>query len=198
MSFITEEIFQKLPPIPGSVRPSALIVAAYPMADDSRRHPEAAAGFAVLQELTRLVRGLRSEFGIPPSRAVALAVAVNDDFTQLDFLRAHAGLIESLTWAASIDFDGHEAAKEGSVTLVGTGFEVYAYVRDAIDVKAEVIKLRKSIAKTERLMETTDRKLASPGFLSNAGEEIVEKERAKKREFTEKLSRMREYLSQLE
>ena len=83
------------------------------------------------------------------------------------------------------------------MTLVGTGFEVYVYVRDAIDLEAEVAKLKKNLEKTERLLAQADRKLANPGFLKNASEEIVEKERTKQAEFQAKVDKMRSYLSQL-
>jgi len=197
LSFMTEEIFQQLPAIPGSDREPALVVAHYPVASDERANPESAASFAVLQEVVRLVRGLRSEFGVAPSRKISFAFAPGPDFDQIAFLRGHVDLIESLTTADQISFDGAETERTGSVTLVGTGYELYVFVRDAIDVTAEVAKLEREIAKTEKLLETAERKLSSQGFLDNAGEEVIEREREKQREFSEKLHRQRAYLEDL-
>jgi len=84
------------------------------------------------------------------------------------------------------------------VTVVGNGFEAYVYVRDAIDLDAELKKLRGSVEKTVKLLQQSEKKLANQGFLSNASDEIVEKERRKRDEFAGKLVRLQAYLDELE
>jgi valyl-tRNA synthetase len=197
MSFITEEIYQKLPDIPESERSEALIVGQYPQEDHRREAPADAAAFASLQELVRAVRTLRSEFTIPPARTIRFAVRCETTFPHTDFFSRHRGLIELLTTAEQTSYGTQTPEREGSVTLVGTGFEVYAYVRDAIDLDAEVAKLKKNLEKTEKLLAQTERKLANEGFLKNASEEVVEKERSKQAEFAGKVEKMRDYLEQL-
>ncbi len=61
LPFLTEEIYQKLPR-----KQDACIVAPYPEKRADRVFPEEAESYAVLQELVRLIRTLRSEFTIPP------------------------------------------------------------------------------------------------------------------------------------
>jgi len=197
MSFITEEIYQQLPEIPESTRPAALIAAEYPTVQDERRAPEAALAFASLQELVRLVRTLRSEFTVPPSQKIRFAVRSEIDFPHLDYLRAHTDLIQLLTTAQEISFGTDEVDRTGSVTVVGNGFEAYVYVRDAIDLDAELKKLRISVEKTGKLLQQSEKKLGNPGFLNNASDEVVEKERRKRDEFAGKLVKLREYLDEL-
>jgi valyl-tRNA synthetase len=197
VSFITEEIYQKLPPIPEYEASGALIAASYPRVQADREAPADADAFASLQELVRAVRALRSEFTIPPAQRIRFAVRCEPSFAHTDYFASHRDLIELLTSAESTSYSADEPETAGSVTLVGTGFEVYVYVRDAIDLEAEVAKLTKNLEKTERLLVQADRKLANPGFLKNASEEIVEKERTKQAEFQAKVDKMRSYLSQL-
>ncbi len=197
MSFITEEIYQQLPEIPESTRPAVLIAAEYPTVQDERRAPEAALAFASLQELVRLVRTLRSEFTVPPSQKVRFAVRSEIDFAHLEYLRSHSNLIGLLTTAQEISFGTDEVDRAGSVTVVGSGFEAYVYVRDAIDLDAELKKLRSSVEKTRKLLQQSEKKLDNPGFLSNASGEIVEKERGKRDEFAGKLAKLQEYLDEL-
>ena len=198
MSFITEEIYQQLPEIPESPRPAALIAAEYPAVREDRRNSQAASAFASLQELVRLVRTLRSEFAVPPSQKVRFAVRAEIDFAHLDYLRSQADLIELLTTSQEIVFGTDEVDRTGSVTVVGTGFEAYVYVRDAIDLDAELKKLRGSVEKTRKLFDQAEKKLSNPGFLSNASEEIVDKERRKRDEFAGKLTKLQAYLQELE
>ncbi|MFW6292455.1 MAG: valine--tRNA ligase [Spirochaetota bacterium] len=197
VSFITEEIYQKLPAIPEYEASDALITASYPRVQADREAPRDAAAFASLQELVRAVRALRSEFTIPPAQKIRFAVRCESGFVDTEYFAEHADLIELLTGADSTSYATEQPETAGSVTLVGTGFEVYVYVRDAIDLDAEVAKLTKNLEKTERLLAQTEKKLDNPGFLKNASDEIVEKERAKRAEFQAKVEKMKSYLSQL-
>ncbi len=198
MSFITEEIYRKLPPIPGRDRAEALIVAEYPRASDDRRHESVAEAFGSLQDLIRSVRTLRSEFTIPPAQKVRFSVRCEEGFAHLRFFEEHSELTELLASAEGTTYGRDEVDRAGSVTLVGNGYQVYVYVRDAIDLQKEVAKLRKDLEKTERLLVQTEKKLQNQGFLSNAGEEVIEKERAKQAEFSGKVEKVRAYLAELE
>ena len=198
MSFITEEIYAKLPDIPGKTREEALIVSPYPRSTSDREHPAVADAFGVLQDLVRSVRTLRSEFTIPPAQKVRFAVRCADGFAHLEFLREHKELIELLSTAESTTYGAEAVDQQGSVTLVGNGFEVYVYVRDAIDLEKEVAKLKKDLEKTEKLLIATEKKLQNQGFLSNAGEEVIEKERGKQAEFRGRVDKIRAYLNELE
>jgi valyl-tRNA synthetase len=197
MSFITEEIYQKLPEIPEAPRSDALIVAEYPADRSDREAPAVAAAFASLQELIRSVRSLRSEFTIPPAQRIHFAVRCEPGFAHTGFFEEHRALVELLTTAERTTYETTPPETSGSVTLVGTGFEVYVYVREAIDLEAEVAKLSRNLEKTERLLAQTEKKLANPGFLSNAGEEVISKERQKQEEFAAKVGKMSNYLTQL-
>jgi valyl-tRNA synthetase len=198
MSFVTEEIYQKLPAIPNTERAPALIVARYPEPQSEREAPEFAAAFASLQELVRLVRTLRSEFTIAPSRQIRFAVECGPHFTHTSYLAEHRALIEMLTSSEGTEYGTTRPDTRGSVTLVGNGFQVFVFVRDAIDVAAEVAKLRKNLDKTEKLLVQTEKKLSNQGFLSNAGDAVIAKERGKRDEFAGIAEKLRSYLEQLE
>jgi valyl-tRNA synthetase len=196
MSFITEEIFDRLPDFPGKAE--AAIIAPYPQATDEREAPEIAARFASLEELVRLVRTLRSEFTIPPAKRIAFEIKFEGDFTASHFLKEHAELIRMLTAAGDIGFVRSGPSREGSIALVGVGFEVYVYVRDVIDVSAQLSRLEKNRKKTAKQLEATRRKLENPGFLQNAGEEVVEKEREKEQELSRQVEKLDLYLAELQ
>jgi len=198
MSFVTEEIYQKLPAIPETKRSAALIVAPYPKAEPGRDAPIEAAAFASLQELVRLVRTLRSEFTIPPARKIRFVVECGSDFAHGDFFEQHSELIEMLTTAERTSYGTERPDASGSVTLVGNGFQVFVFVRDAINVEDEVKKIKKNLEKTEKLFVQSEKKLANQGFLSNAGEEVIAKERAKRDEFAGIVAKLKSYLAQLE
>jgi valyl-tRNA synthetase len=196
VSFITEEIYQKLPEF-SETRSESIIVAPYPHTQDSRVAPEIARDFASLQQLVRAVRTLRSEFTIPPSRVVNIHVRTEADFVSTPFLMEHTELIRMLVTGDQISFSHGAPDGSGSIAVVGTGFEVYVFIRDAIDVDAEIARLKKAVEKTQIQLAGAEKKLANAGFLEKAGEQVVQKEREKRDELSRRIDKMTGYLAEL-
>ncbi len=192
LPYITEEIYQKLPK-----RDESCISASYPEGGEGRSFPEEAAAYASLQELVRLVRTLRSEFTIPPDRKIKVAVKVEKGFFAADYFRRHEDLARLLMGAQEVSVSESQARKTGSIAVVGTGFEAFAFIRDAIDVPKEAERLRKEIRKTEDYVAQTEKKLSNQGFLDKAKPEVVAEQRAKKEESIRKITKMKDYLKEL-
>ena len=77
------------------------------------------------------------------------------------------------------------------------GYEVFSFVREAIDVDAEIKKLESEIEKASKSLEGTMKKLSNPQFLQNAKSEAVAKEQGKKAEFEEKIRKSEEHIALL-
>ena len=190
LSFLTEEIYQKLPNTQGNI-----ITARYPLADKSRADGNLAENFILLQDLVQKVRTLRSEFTIPPSKKITLAVRC--DASLLDFFTEAADLIASLVKADGISFVTEEGDFPGAVTAVGKGFEAHALIRDLIDLDKEIDRMKKTVEKNKKLMMQTEKKLANENFTSRAPAEIIAKEKEKLVEFEQAIVKMEAYLKDL-
>ena len=191
MSFMTEEIYQKLP-----VSGDALITAAYPDADPALDNTELAENFGQLQELVQAVRTLRSEFNLPPSRKIKARVQTSDASLE-GFLKDEEELIASLIQSDDMALMGAGEDLSGSVAAVGKSFEVHVYIRDLIDVEKEKQKLQKNLEKNKKMMESTEKKLSNEKFTSKAPEEVIAKEKEKLEEFRNAIEKMTAYLSEL-
>jgi valyl-tRNA synthetase len=212
MSFISEEIFQRLPSdlVPAdksgtlrgyrgtsgdsSGRAKAAIVGAYPQPNDERRNEDAVAaanGFSGLQELVRGIRTMRSEFTIPPNRTFDLYVRYGDGREDLGtFFERNSDLVALLGGVEAMEIGTDSTRRGGAVAVVGSGFEAYLYIRDLIDVEGQIARLDKSIAKTMKGLKQAEGKLNSEGFLQKAKPEVVEKEREKAADLRDQLTRM--------
>lgn len=224
MSFISEEIFQRLPSdlVPadgtgtlagyrrtdekesaagGTGRAVAAIVGRYPQPQEERRNAEsvrAATGFTGLQELVRGVRTMRSEFTIPPNRTFDLYVRYGDGRDDLGtFFEGNKDLVALLGGIDTLEIGTDASRRAGSIAVVGSGFEAYLYIRDLIDIDAQLARLEKSIAKTMKGLKQAEGKLKSEGFLSKAKPEVVEKEREKAADLRDQLERMETVRSEL-
>ncbi len=192
LSFITEEIYSKLPQTEG-----ALITSAYPEVSKDFEFTDTAENFALLQDLIRGIRTLRSEFTIPPEKKIPVTVYMQDGFKADDFFTGHQNIIAQLVNTDDLKLTKDKPSIEGSVASAGTGFEAYVYIRDVIDVDKELAKLKKEQQNVQKLVKQTEGKLKNERFLSNAPEDVVEKEKGKLLEFTERAEKVAFYIDEL-
>jgi len=206
LSFVTEEIFQKLPrrsvgdggsgAAPAAGDGAWLISEPYPEPNPERSEPLLASRFESLQELVRLARTLRSEFQIPPEAKMRLAIRFEPGFEGSDFLREKAPLVGLLVNGPALEVV--QSRPEGTIALVGRGFEAFAFVKDAVDAAKLVDKLRKEIERDRQFASRTEAKLANPGFVSAAPEEVVAKERVKLEETRRRADKYTRYVEELQ
>ncbi len=192
LSFITEEIYQKLPQTEGS-----LITAEYPKSCGQNNYPETDESFTLLQDLIRGIRTLRSEFTIPPEKKIPVTVFMESSFKAEKFFISHKSLIAQLVNTDNLVLTTEKPSIDGSVASAGTGFEAYVFIRDVIDIEKEVAKLRKEQQKMAQMIKQTEGKLKNGKFLSNAPDDVIEKEKSKLAEFTERAEKVSFYINEL-
>ncbi len=194
LSFLTEEIYQKLPNHSGDV-----ISAPYPEAKAEWDDSDADSAMEYLQEIVRVIRASRSSLGIGPEKKIKVVIRPDKDNRFIPFLNDERSTIASFIGsnALVIDTDGSEDV-ERQFPVHGQGFEAFVFVRDAIDVEAEIKRLQSEKAKAESNLEGSNRKLSNENFISHAKSEAVEKERSKKAEFEETIRRSSEHIALLE
>jgi valyl-tRNA synthetase len=191
LPFVTEEIYQKLP---GRAGGPMLMTRPYPEAKLSGA-ADLDANFESLRELVRLTRSLRAEFGIPPEAKIRLALRFEEGFGGAVFLGESGALVGLL--AGGPPPEQVDSRPEGTVALVGRGFEAYAFVKESVDAGRLLEKLRKDVDKDEQYAARTRAKLANAGFTGSAPAEVVAKEREKLEEAERRAGKYRHYLEEL-
>lgn len=193
LSFITEEIYSKLPNTEGKV-----ITASFPEYRNDRIHAEEAHLMQCMQDVVRGIRNSRAELGIPADKKLRIVIRPDENGCLALFMADHVDLLKNFTNAGSVEIDAEKAISvEGAFPVAGQGFETYVFVRDAIDVDKEIAKLEEEISKAKALLEGSEKKLSNEKFVSFAKPEAIEKERAKKREFEEKIEKTQKHIEVL-
>jgi valyl-tRNA synthetase len=201
LPMITEEIYKKLPGSPGSI-----MIQSYPAGDGARTDPAVETKFSSLQELVRAVRTIRAEFTIPPDSRIDVAVLAETDVREN--FEAHRQLIAHLTGSRELSITPASAArgaaagardsvKNGSIASAGKGFEVFVFIREAIDAPKEIARLAKDRDKTEAEKKRTEAKLATSAFVDRAPKEIVAREKEKLAELLRRIGKIEGYLRAL-
>ena len=193
LSFVTEEIYQKLPGSEG-----LLISQKFPAVRPEFDFPAQEALVSQLQEAVRIVRSARSQLSIAPEKKFKVVIRPSENFTGTALFEEEKDLMSSFMGASQLIIDKSSSEDVSSAyPSTALGYEVFSFVREAIDVDAEIKKLESEIEKASKSLEGTMKKLSNPQFLQNAKSEAVAKEQGKKAEFEEKIRKSEEHIALL-
>ncbi|MDO4498992.1 MAG: valine--tRNA ligase [Coriobacteriaceae bacterium] len=195
MPFVTEEIYQDLPV---AKETDYLINAHWPDADELSRYidEEAERTITMVTDTVSAVQSSRSRYGISPKQTMKVAVkcASAEEAQLIEAQRnlvVSMGNLESLLVGVDV-----EKPAESSVTLA-SGLEIFVILTGLVDFDAERARLKKELKGLEGDVAKFSKKLSNPGFLAKAAPEIIEKDRAKLTDLSDKLERVKEQLAEI-
>ena len=196
MPFVTEQVYGEMPKDADAA--PMLIVAAWPDAGELAAYvdEDAERAIAMVCEVVGAVRSTRARYGISPKTALPVAVKVADE-ADAALLIAQEHLVRQLANVEELDVAVEASKPAESAVVLGSGLEVYIVLAGHVDFAAErarLMKEREGVAKDAAKFE---KKLANPGFLAKAAPEIVEKDRAKLADLTDKLARLDAQIAEL-
>jgi len=202
LPFVTEEIYGKLPESVTKEHTGALLITApYPVFSAERDDPAVERSFGFLQELVRMVRTLRSECTVPPAKKLRVLVRVAAA-ADLGFLTDNIELVKLLSGIGECTLGSSatpETGKpEGSIGLAGSGFEAFVFIAEAVDMKTLKQKFSKELDKDMKFIDSLKVRLANENFTKNAPPELVEAEKGKLAEASERTAKIAAWLGEME
>ncbi|MEK3852964.1 valine--tRNA ligase [Cytobacillus sp. FSL H8-0458] len=180
MPFITEEIWQNLPHSGESIT-----VAQWPAVKDEYTDNQAANEMKLLVEIIRSVRNSRAEVNTPMSKKIKMMVKAKDQeiLATLENNRAYIERFcnpEELVLALEVE------TPDKAMTAVVTGAEIILPLEGLINIEEEVARLQKEWDKLNKEVERVQKKLSNEGFIKKAPEKVIEEEKAKEQDYSEK------------
>ena len=176
MPYITEEIWQKVAPLAGKSGPT-IMTQSYPRSDESKIDESTLADIEWLKEVIVSVRNIRGEMDISPAKAIP-ALLHNGDQSDKHRFEQNSGLIKALAKLESLGWVDSGELPMCATQLVGK-MEVLVPMAGLINVEAELARLQKEVGKAEGEIKRLQGKLGNEKFVSNAPDDVVEKEKAK-------------------
>ena len=174
--FITEELWQKLP---GRKADELLAVAAWPKADAAWNDPAAEAEFEHVRAAVSAVRNLRAEYRVSPKTRLGVTLIARSDAARRAFTDER-DTIARLALASSVDVAAAPPGP-GATAILADGSVVHLALAGVVDVGQECTRLTGELTRLDKQIESLAARLASDGFVSRAPAEVVERERAKER-----------------
>ncbi len=191
MPFITEEIYQNLPHAGESIT-----VAKWPVSDPALTDVQAAEEMKLLVEIIRSVRNSRAEVNTPMSKKIKMIVKAKDAaiLATLENNRAYLERFcnpEELTLATEVNIP------DKAMTSIVTGAEIILPLEGLINLDEEIARLQKEWDKLNKEVERVQKKLSNEGFIKKAPEKVIEEEKAKEKDYTEKRAAVEERIKEL-
>ncbi|WP_422038715.1 valine--tRNA ligase [Roseibium sp.] len=191
MPFLTEELWERLGE-EGHAAGDLLMLTAWPEAKVSDE--TAAAEINWLVNLISEIRSVRAEMNVPAGAKVAVVITGASEETR-GRLSTHESAVLRLARAERVDLA--DAAPKGAAQIIVGEATVCLPLAGVIDLGAEKARLEKEVGKLDADISKIEKKLSNPKFVEKAPADVVEGEREKVSEFTEKRAKVQIALDRL-
>jgi valyl-tRNA synthetase len=191
MPFITEEIWQNLPHAGESIT-----VAKWPQRNPDLTDVQAAEAMKLLVEIIRSVRNSRAEVNTPMSKKIKMIVKAKDT-SVLSILEKNRAYLERFCNPEELTLATEVNIPEKAMTSIVTGAEIILPLEGLINLDEEIARLQKEWDKLNKEVERVQKKLSNEGFIKKAPEKVIEEEKAKEKDYTEKRAAVEERIKEL-
>ena len=190
MPFVTEAAWSYLPH-----EGEALIMARWPVADETLLDDEAERAMTTIIELVRGVRNVRDEYKVEPARKIT-ALAAAGSFAPT--LQQYGFVLARLCNVATLDFleVGALPSAQSAVVVVGD-VTLYLPLSEFVDLAAERERLSRERDKAQDQIGRSLAMLGNEQFIARARPDIVDRERAKLAELQAMATQLDERIAQL-
>ncbi|MCY4660506.1 MAG: valine--tRNA ligase [Acidobacteria bacterium] len=199
--FVTEEIWQALPPSadeePQAAAERTISRAAFPEPVPEWRDDDAVSAMSLIQEVTTGVRTVRSEWGVPPSRKIGALVQGADAATAAA-LERHGSHIARLAGLAALDCVAEVERSPDTVRRVVRDFQIHVPLAGIVDRAKEAERVQRDVEKLTRRRTALQARLANPSFVERADPAVVEEARVQELDVARHLAKLEQILVALD
>ncbi|MEK3791721.1 valine--tRNA ligase [Paenibacillus sp. FSL R7-0204] len=191
MPFITEEIWQHLPH-----EGESITLAEWPKYDAALENPQAVSEMNLLMDIIRAVRGIRAEVNAPMSKKVELIIKAGSQDT-LDIISRNDNYIGRFCNTSSFEAGLAPQTPDKMMSAVVTGAELLLPLSGLIDIDQEIIRLEKEVQTLNSEVERVEKKLSNQGFVAKAPAKVIEEERAKQADYSDRREKVLARIAEL-
>ena len=200
--FVTEEVWQALPPGAGAGAGKdgsgrTITLSEFPERVVDWTDTGAVETMALLQEVVTAVRTVRSEWGVPPARRIEV-LAHGMDADTAAALRQHLGHVMRLAGLSAFDVaDEAPRPDPDTVRRVVRGFELHVPLAGIVDRTQEADRVTRELTRLTRQRGGLQARLANPAFLERADPDVVRDTRDQEVEVGRRQEKLERILAEL-
>jgi valyl-tRNA synthetase len=185
MPFITEELWDKIK----GEKDVLIMVSRWPEARPEFDFAAESAETALFQEIVYRIRNVRGEMNIPPDKkAPVVFKTANEKIAAV--VRREEVHIKALARVESITLDPGYTPASTDASAVITDLEIFIPLKNLIDFDKERARIDKEIDKMRGDLGRVEQKLSNESFIGKAPADVIDREKAKRNEMAEILSKL--------
>lgn len=173
MPFVTEQLWQHV-----TADGSSIMVSTFPAPDASSEDAEAERKMQIIMDVISVIRNIRGEMGIAPSRKLKVLVLGAEEEPRA-VAEAGRDYIVNLANLEELTLSSAKEEPKGTATGIAGPLRVFVFLEGVIDLAGERIRLEKEIARVTKDLAIVSKKLANHDFMARAAEEVIKKEEDK-------------------
>jgi valyl-tRNA synthetase len=191
--FISEEIWYRLQ---NDTQPSN-VIAEWPQTQSSLVNKKVEAEMSFVQKVISAIRNIRSEMNVPPGSYAELKFkSSNSSF--IEKLNRNKDAVVNLARLKSIEQIDVEKRAHSAAVAVVEDVELFVPLAGLIDLEVEKNRLSKEIGRLDKQVEGLSKKLRNEQYLQKAPENVIQQDRDKLKNFTERLEKLKANLNLFE
>ncbi|WP_425464267.1 valine--tRNA ligase [Paenibacillus zeisoli] len=184
MPFISEEIWQHLPH-----NGDTITLSEWPKYDTALEAPDAVEEMNLLIDVIRAVRNVRAEVNVPMSKKVELIVKPSSDKVH-NIISRNENYVRRFCNTSDFSVSVDAEAPDKAMSAIVTGAELYFPLAGLIDIGQEIARLQKEFDNLTKEVERVEKKLGNEGFVAKAPAKVIEEEKAKMQDYSEKRAKV--------
>jgi valyl-tRNA synthetase len=198
MPFITEEIWQHIPPSGKS-----LVVASFPKARRELKDKEVEREMRFLQEAIIGIRTIRAENRIPPKKQVDLFVKVKNERkvgkkAEAEIILHTKDYIQTLANIGQVEILDHFPRQKKLLKGIAGSWEIAIPIEEGVfNLNQEKQRLEKELSKITLDIDKVEARLKNTNFLKRAPQEVVNETKGKLRDLRSKKTKLDESLDHI-
>ena len=172
----------------------ALISFAWPRVHEDRKDKKAFTDLQVLIDVITAIRRLRTEQNVEPGKEIDITIVSRSFCTLLESQESH---IRRLCKIGHLTFRTDSVRMENAASAFLPDIEVHLSLQGLFDPEKMKASLLKEQADLQQYIQVLHTKLANKNFVDRAPKELVDAEKAKLTEATEKIAKIELRLQEL-
>jgi valyl-tRNA synthetase len=194
MPFIIETLWQRVPVPVAAERGEFLATAQWPLPHPrSAGEEQAMSRFDLIRDAVSAIRRIRSDYAIAPGKTIDALVQSQSN---APLFAEHATLIGRLS-RSNVKVGAQSAPAGAAHAVLSDGTEVIVPLGGVVDLARECGKLRAELGQLDAQLVSLSARLENQGFVGRAPAAVVESERKKHGEWTNRREQLAEKVKAL-
>jgi valyl-tRNA synthetase len=198
MPFLTEEIWQKLYEVSGtlSAQRESIMIQPWPEVHSQFINHKIEQKLNTVFQVITAIRNMRQELEIPLEKEIDVICATpkKENKETLEIMSVN---IKNLTKAGNLKVEAKYSPMKSSITEVINDIHITIPLEGVIDIEKEKIKVNQRLQKIDSEIKIKQRSLSNSQFLEKAPPEVIEKERERLKELKDTLVRFKAIKNEL-